>query len=360
MATKKKTKPANEPIVGPGKSPEAKLTVQKSLPLFSLWRSNMSLPEFKILDTYLSRINSHDPDHRTVVFTKGEIEGLLGVTQIKKKDLSSRLKSLARSVDIELDNEERIHQISLFEEVDGFLDEGGQWTISLTCSNAAMKYIFNIDQIGYLRYKLRSITSIVSRYTYILFTYLESNRFRKSWEVPVDDLRMILNCDQDESYAQFKVFNDRILKRCQSELHEKTECRFSYETIKRGRKVVALRFTLETLSDKIDPQLAQPEEDDAQQSLFLRSQHSYSDPRYEALAAACKYEFDEQAMEVISEAVNERLLHETWYFYIKEKDTREEEKYKVLAECYRRLKQRAVSTKIPNRFEYLLTIIKNF
>ena len=30
-----------------------KLTVQKSLPLFSLWRSELSLAEFKILDTYL-------------------------------------------------------------------------------------------------------------------------------------------------------------------------------------------------------------------------------------------------------------------------------------------------------------------
>ena len=84
-----------EPIIGPGKSPETNLTVQKSIPLLSLWRSDMSLAEFKILYTYLSRINSHHPEKRTVIYTTGELEGLLGVLNINNKDLSIILKGLA-------------------------------------------------------------------------------------------------------------------------------------------------------------------------------------------------------------------------------------------------------------------------
>ena len=71
-----------EPIIGTGKDPENKLTVQKSRPLFSLWRSDMTLAEFKILDTYLSRIDSRKPEKRTVIFSKGELEQLLGVKRI--------------------------------------------------------------------------------------------------------------------------------------------------------------------------------------------------------------------------------------------------------------------------------------
>ena len=41
-----------------------KLTVQKSRPLFALWRSDLTLSEFKILDTYLARINSRDSGKR--------------------------------------------------------------------------------------------------------------------------------------------------------------------------------------------------------------------------------------------------------------------------------------------------------
>lgn len=241
-----------EPIVGTGKDPENRLTVQKSIPLFSLWRSDMSLAEFKILDTYLSRINSHEPEKRTVVFTKGELEQLLGVKKINKADLVSRLKGLYRGVDIE-DNNRKIHTVGLFEEAYGEMDENGLWTVKLTCTSKAMKYIFNVEKLGYLRYKLRCITSLTSRYTYILFMYLEANRFRKSWVIDVDELRQILNCDTEESYKEFKLFNNRILKKCQKELLEKTECRFSYVPVRTGRRVTGVRFTLETLSDSILP-----------------------------------------------------------------------------------------------------------
>lgn len=92
---------------------------------------------------------------------------------------------------------------------------------------------FNIENLGYLRYKLRCITSLTSRYTYIMFIYLEANRFRKSWDVPLDELKQILDCDKVETYSAFKEFNKQVLKRVQKEMHEKTECRYSYEPIKK-------------------------------------------------------------------------------------------------------------------------------
>ena len=245
-----------EPIVGTGKDPENKLTVQKSIPLFSLWQSDMSLAEFKILDTYLSRINSHEPEKRTVLFARGELERLLGVKKINKPDLSARLDSLGRFVELSVGNNKKTHKVALFEEATGEMDDNGQWILRLTCTAKAMKYIFNVEKLGYLRYKLRCVTCLTSRYTYILFTYLEHNRFRKSWEVDVDELKEILNCQDEELYQEFKFFNQRILKRCQKELLEKTECRFVYEPVKKGRKVTAVRFTLETLSDIIEETVA--------------------------------------------------------------------------------------------------------
>ena len=243
-----------EPIIGTGKQPETQLTVQKSIPLLSLWQSDMSLAELKILDTYLSRINSHDPEKRTVIFTKGELEQLLGVKKINKPQLAARLKSLGRFVDVEDGNTKKIHQVALFEEAYGEMDENGIWTVKLTCTAKAMKYIFNVEKLGYLRYKLHSIVSLKSRYAYILFLYLEHNRFRKSWEVDVDVLRKFFNCTE-ELYDEFKYFNQRILRRCQTELHEKTECRFDYAPVKTGRRVTGVRFTLETLADTIEPVL---------------------------------------------------------------------------------------------------------
>ena len=246
-----------EPITSLGT--EDKLTVQKSLPLFSLWRSDLTLAEFKILDTYLSRIDSHKPDKRTVVFEKGELEKILGVKRIRTEELDERLKHLGTPIRID-DNtskNKKFARVSLFEKAVAEQDEYGLWQVELTASQSAMKYFFNVDSIGYLRYKLRCITSLTSRYTYIMFTYLEHNRFRKSWEVGLEELKAILHCDSEETYKAFKRFNDLILKKVQKEMHEKTECRYSYEPIKKGRSVVAVRFTVETLPklvlEDVDP-----------------------------------------------------------------------------------------------------------
>lgn len=236
---------------------EDKLTVQKSLPLFSLWRSNLSLAEFKILDTYLSRINSHNPKKRAVIFEKGELEKILGVKKINNQDLKDRLKNLMGNV-IEVPDssvKRGFRLVTLFEEASAEQDDYGLWQVKLECTQKAMKYFFNIENLGYLRYKLRCITCLTSRYTYIMFIYLESNRYRKAWDVSIDELKQVLNCDKEETYKQFKRFNDLVLKKVQKEMLQKTECRYSYTPIKKGRSVVAVHFEVETLNICDDQQV---------------------------------------------------------------------------------------------------------
>ena len=137
--------------------------------------------------------------------------------------------------------------VTLFEEAKAEQDDYGLWQVKLECTQRAMKYFFNIDNLGYLRYKLRCITSLTSRYTYIMFIYLEANRYRKSWSVPLDELKQILDCDKEEYAQEFKYFNRDVLKKVQKEMHEKTECKYSYKPVKKGRTVVAIKFDVETL-----------------------------------------------------------------------------------------------------------------
>lgn len=258
MAGRKKK---SEPITGTGKAPENQFTVQKSRPLYALWRSDLTLAEFKILDAYLSRIDRHKPKKRVVVFEKGELEKLLGVKKLNNTELEERLKHLIGNV-VKIDDPIKTKSyslVTLFEEAAVDQDEHGLWQVRLECTQKAMKYLFNVENLGYLRYKLRCVTSIDSRYTYIMFVYLESNRSRKSWEVPLDELKHILNCETENFYREFKYFNRDILKRVQKEMHEKTECRYTYEPIKKGRSVVSIRFTVKTLPKlTLDPDYAAP------------------------------------------------------------------------------------------------------
>lgn len=302
MTKKKQTKP----IIGTGRDPERQLTVQKSNPLYGLWRSELSLAEFKILDTYLSRINSHEPEKRFVRFEKGEIERLLGVKKINRPELQERLKHLGTMVPVDDSTKTRAFRlISLFERAECEQDEDGIWQVDLVCTPSALKYIFNVENIGYFRYKLRVVTSLRSRYAYIMFLYLEKNRhMHLSWDVPVDELRDLLKAD-NETYREFKYFNARILKPVQKELTEKTDCHFSYEPIKKGRTVKAVRFILEPFAneDDIPGQMKFSDIDDFLPIGEDGDDREDMDERYELLTDACKDEFTPEEMAQLFEII---------------------------------------------------------
>ena len=230
-----------------------KLVVQKSNPLQTLSETEMTLVEFKILDAYLSRIDSHDEENRYVRFEKGELEKILGVTKINKVDLEKRLQNLFQTVTIRDPNKRKgFTVIALFEKAEATQDEDGLWQVDLACTESALEYIFNIENIGYLRYRLRNIVDLTSRYSYILYLYLENNRFRKSWKISLDDLKRILNCTAESYAIGYKDFNKDILKKCHKELNEKTNLRFSYfPTDKKCRSFKSIQFTIETNDDRL-------------------------------------------------------------------------------------------------------------
>ncbi len=221
-----------------------KITVQKSGPLQLLAETNLTLTEFKIIDVYLGKINSHDPKSREVVFTKCEIEKLLGLKQIRREDLKKRLKNLFQTITLQdPDRPNGFCLIALFSKSEAWQNENGLWEITLKCTDEARKYIFNIENIGYIRYRLHNILNLTSRYSYILFLYLENNRFRGKWKIGVDALKKILNCFE-KTYDKYYLFNSKILKTSQQEINNKTSTKFEYTGIKIGRSVKIIEFNI--------------------------------------------------------------------------------------------------------------------
>ena len=347
MAKKK-----SEPITSLGN--EDRLTVQKSLPLFALWQSDLTLAEFKILDTYLARINSHNPKQRVVIFEKGELENLLGVKKINNKELKDRLKHLMGNVvEIpDISSKKGFKLVSLFEEAVAEQDDLGFWQVKLECTQKAMKYMFNMDNLGYLRYKLRCITSITSRYTYIMFIYLESNRFRKSWEVPIAELKEILHCTADR-YKEFKYFKAEVLARIQEEMHEKTECRYEYTPIKKGRSVVAIRFTLETLPrtsiEDIDPNQLTLEEysKDINRELWMSALEKNGEKEFSP-------EQIDEIREVLVTIPTDKLPEDT----VTDTDDIQFRRYHYIAQQYAALNRIASEKNIKNRFLYFIKMLR--
>lgn len=324
--------------------------VQKSNPLQSLSETKMTLAEFKILDAYLSKIDSHKPEERSVTFDKGELESLLGVTQIKNKDLSDRIDNLFKVVTIQdPDKPNKFTKIALFSCAECTQGDDGLWTIKLACSPEAMEYIFNIESIGYLRYRLKNVVNLTSRYSYLLFLYLESNRFRGSWTIPLDDLKKMLCCTAD-TYSEYKRFNDLVLKKCQKELSKKTDIDFDYVALRRGRKVTSVQFIIKTPQNATDSPVEPLYEERDEFDWAI----TYGSERLATLAEGCDYEFNKEEMEQISRVLvrinipKEKLSNSVLFgkqFYLREK--------------YAALNVAAENKPIKNRFVYFLKMLEN-
>lgn len=327
-----------------------KFLVQKSNPLQSLSETKMTLAEFKILDAYLSKIDSHKPEERSVTFDKGELESLLGVTQIKNKDLSNRIDNLFKVVTIQdPDKPNKFTKIALFSCAECTQGDDGLWTIKLACSPEAMEYIFNIESIGYLRYRLKNVVNLTSRYSYILYLYLESNRFRGSWTMSLDDLKKMLCCTAD-TYSEYKRFNDLVLKKCQKELSKKTDIDFDYVALRRGRKVSGIQFIIKTPQNATDSPVEPLFEERDEFDWAI----TYGSERLATLAEGCNYEFNKAEMEQIARVLvrinipcDQATKSELYgkQFYLREK--------------YAALNVIMCKKPIKNRFKYFLKMLES-
>lgn len=344
-----------EPIETLGRDTD-KLTIQKSKPLFALWQSELTLAEFKILDTYLGRINSHDDEHRTVKFEKGELETLLGVKQLKPQVLDDRLQHLMTTVRIPDKNNKRgFTRIALFEKAHAEQDDYGVWEAELTCTESAKKYIFDVENLNYLRYKLKNIVNIKSRYTYIMFLYLWENKYRGTWEEPLDKLKLVLNCNNEPTYKEFKRFNDLVLKKVHKEIHEATDIKYDYETVKKGRSVVAVRFIYKSkILDEAKVDENQMTLEQWQEEAVKEKELWESALRKENEECEFSAEQIEEIRQVLVTMPDSKLPEDT----VTNMGDIKFRRYHYIAQQYAILNRICAETKVNNRFKYFVKMLR--
>ena len=182
----------------------------------------------------------------------------------------------------------------------------------------------------------------------------------------LDELRDdVLDCKEQESYQEYKIFKNRVLDPAVKEVNAKTDCHFEYEPIKRGRRVAKIKF-IYLAEEQIDgqlsfdevadvPQLSDQSEDEDDKLLAL-----YGSERLVTLAEGCNFEFDKAEMEQIQSVLlrihipKEQNTQDITFgrqFYLREK-------YAALnAEVSK--KARKGSKPIKDRFKYFLKMLED-
>jgi plasmid replication initiation protein len=125
--------------------------------------------------------------------------------------------------------------VDLFASVEYYKDEG---IVEFEFSQKLKPYLVSLSQ--YTKYELRNVLYLKSTAIIRLYEILKQFGSVGYRDVDVEQLMFILDCEK-YAYANFKR---NVLEKGKKELMENTDLMFTYREVKKGKKVVRLKFTI--------------------------------------------------------------------------------------------------------------------
>lgn len=120
--------------------------------------------------------------------------------------------------------------------------------VSFKWNNEMKPFLTNLKE-NYTQYLSNDYLKLKSVYSQNLYEQLKSlENFKKKYGkdpiIPLEEIRNFLQIKNEGCYKEFKRLNDLIIKKAVKEINEVTDLNVSYETQKKGRKVVAIVFDI--------------------------------------------------------------------------------------------------------------------
>lgn len=232
---------------------EKRLVVQKTRYIIDMCRK-LTLSESKLVDCYLAKINSRDPNSKEVELSMRELEDLWNVSELKPSEVRKHIENLMGDtllVKGDVRSKEKVTQTNFFAETTSFRDDSGRWVVRLVCTDEALPYIFDIEDLGYVKYELGDVMQFRSKYTYLMFLYILRNAFRRDWVISIEKLKEHIGAADVERYAEFKFFNSEVLKKTHADILKSGSVVYQYILKKQGRSYSHVEFKVITVLGEV-------------------------------------------------------------------------------------------------------------
>lgn len=273
--------------------------IEKANVLNEMRSNSMTLQELRFLSIYLSKINARNQETRIVKFPLEDFRKIMDLDRLKIDYLKERTTRLLQKV-ITVPNENGgYEQFQLFRKVRMDKDKYNQWFIEIDCTDEAMPMFFDLKS-KYFTYGLWNALRLKSSNQIRMYEILKQHQKQKSYIFNLTELRELLGIGEKE-YKRFGDFKKRVLEACQTAIEENTDIKYEYELIKKGAKVVAIKFNISKNDNYIDPLnldefLSQGE---------LEEQKQFKNPKLELLSDACNNEFLEEELQVLFDLIKQ-------------------------------------------------------
>jgi plasmid replication initiation protein len=209
----------------------------------------LTVTEQKIILYLISQINKDDEDFQTYSLPIQHFYEMLGYSGSPKySEMREITKNLMRKV-LEIREGNKLKQMSWVSYVE-YDEQSGR--VSVSFDPRLKPYLLQLKR-EFTTYRLKNVMELKSSYSIRMYEILKRWQYIGEVDIALDDLREMMGVT--DKYQEYHNFKKRVLSPAEKEITEKTDIVFEYQEIKRGRRVVGIRFILkEQLKELKEPE----------------------------------------------------------------------------------------------------------
>lgn len=203
---------------------------------------DLSVAEVKLVIYLISKLCAEDKDFKRVKFNISEYCDVCGIKKSGRE--YERIKQAIKNVRdksywLKTGDEE-----ILFTWIDTARLKKYE-TVELVLSEALKPYLLELSK-SFTKFELINVLCLKSKYSIKLYQILKSYLWLKKWEVDIDRFREIMNLKN--KYLQYKEMQRNVINSSVKEINKYTDLDVEYTTIKQGRSISKLVFTIKEKS----------------------------------------------------------------------------------------------------------------
>ena len=205
-------------------------------------RYSLSLNEQKIILYAASKLDTSKDSFNTLELETREFMELLNTTVFRYTEIKELVTGLmSKQVKIETDKDDLVANwvSSIY-----YVKNSG--VIELEFSHRLIPYLLQLKE-RFTRYQLKNILYLKNKHSVRIYELMKQYQTIGHRTFTIEELKELLMLE--DKYNQFRDFNKSVIKQSMDEINELTDINIDVEQVKRGRKVVALKYIIQSKYD---------------------------------------------------------------------------------------------------------------
>lgn len=221
------------------------LVVQSNMLIYGNY--DMTAMEQKLLLILISTIKKTDKNINVIEFQVKDLAEILEVTpELLYRDLQNICTNIMKKI-VEVKQENGNWELFNIISFASYKKKEGK--IILEINKKAEPYLLQLKDL-FTSFRLSNALDLSGKYAVRIYQLTKGCLFKGSLIYDVEDFKKTLKIDKKKTYASFAKISEKILNPAIKEINSKSDIIVSYETIREGRKIKTIKFSVKSKTNK--------------------------------------------------------------------------------------------------------------